>query len=100
MAYNDYARCTGCKAKIEFALNPVTGKRVPLNLVSETSAKDPMASWAVWDNPAGGYFTRPITKVEPFFDESEHLAVNHLVVCPERFARHSRSRRRNAASRT
>ncbi len=93
------ATCKGCGSAIEFGLNPTTGRRVPLNPISETSSKDPQASWAVWDNPAGGWFARPVTHLEPFNDFDEHMAINHLAVCPSPHAR-SRRPRTSAKSRT
>jgi hypothetical protein len=71
-----------------------------LNPVSETSAKDVNARWAVWDNPAGGYFTRPITTKEPFNEFDEHLAIIHFAVCVRSHVPSARKRRTPARSRT
>jgi hypothetical protein len=88
------AKCKGCGESIEFALNPVSGRRVPINPPSETNPKDPRASWALWDNPDGGYFARPITVKEPFNFHEEYVAINHLSVCPRPHARPRRGRDR------
>ncbi|WP_291378894.1 hypothetical protein [Demequina sp.] len=88
------AKCRGCNAEIEFAYNPDTGKRVPINPPSPADKKDPRASWAIWDNPAGGWYARPITVKEPFNFHEEHMAINHLSVCPRPHARPRRGRDR------
>jgi len=100
MPVQDSPRCRGCGAKIEFALNPSTGRRVPLNPVSDTSQKDPQARWAVWDNPAGGYFVRTITTLEPFNMFDEHLAINHFAVCTRTGVSRGKRRRDPARART
>lgn len=98
MAYQTYAQCQDCYQPIEWALNPSTGRRVPINALSETSQKDPRATWAAWDNPDGGYFARPLSRLEPLDFEREHPAINHVAFCPvPQHRRRAVSRRRGSS---